>query len=377
MKPKPSRASWIGWARFLGCVFLGVVFLVAGATKAVDPGRFYVTLPDYGITGLASTVIALTVPAIEIGLGIALVLRWRIRRASALAALFMGGFVAIIAWGWWRGTLEECGCFGAMLERSPGEAIAIDTALFVLALTIWRGSHGEQDTGDGPFRWRRVVPFAAAGITLAATLWLFFAVATGVGATITAAPHPDMTSVDLFVGDHLLYLFHPDCPQCAKMSPRVARYRGEATLPPVVGFTTLTTRETVDAYREKHELDVPVEILSRTSLARITGDGSVPQLVHVRNGRILHTWVIELPEPEELREFLAIEGAGDQEPRPSPRAISPLSATLRNRSALATTDTEDRLIAALAIIGLRSSPNTGYRAPVSCGRSRTRSPALS
>lgn len=309
MDPKPSRISWISRARLLGCVALGVVFLVAGATKAVDPWRFHVTLPDYGITGLARTLIALAVPGIEIALGITLVLRWRIRHASALAALFMGGFVAIIAWGWWRGTLEECGCFGAMLERSPGEAIAIDTALLLLALAIWRGSRGGQEAGDGPFRWKRFAPLAAGGIAFVATLWAFFAGATGVEATIRAAPHPDMASVDLFVGDHLLYLFHPDCPQCAKMSPRVARYRGEPALPPVAGFTTLTTREAVDTYREKHGLDVPVEILSRTSLARITGDGSVPQLVHVRNGRILQTWVIELPEPEELRGVLTTAGA--------------------------------------------------------------------
>ncbi len=310
MDPKPSRVSWISRARYFGCVALGVVFLVAGATKAVDPWRFHVTLPDYGITGLARTLIALAVPAIEIALGIALVLRWRIRHASALAALFMGGFVGIIAWGWWRGTLEECGCFGAMLERSPGEAIAIDTALLLLALAIWRGSRGEQDAGDGPFRWKRFAPFTAGGIAFVATLWLFFAGATGVDATVSVDPHPDMASVDLFVGDHLLYLFHPDCPQCAKMSPRVARYRGEPTLPPVAGFTTLTTREEVDSYREKHGLYVPVEILSRTSLGRITGDGSVPQLVHVRDGRVLRTWTIELPEPEELRQVLAHGGTG-------------------------------------------------------------------
>ncbi len=78
----------------------------------------------------------------------------------------------------------------------------------------------------------------------------------------------------------------------------------------------------MDTYREKHGLDVPVDVLSRTALARITGDGAVPQLVHVRNGRVLQTWVIELPEPEELREVLATTGVGRQGPRSSPRAAS-------------------------------------------------------
>jgi hypothetical protein len=39
----------------------------------------------------------------------------------------------------------------------------------------------------------------------------------------------------------------------------------------------------------------------------------------------------------------------------------------RSRSALAITDTELRLIAAAAIIGLRSSPAKGYRTPAAIG----------
>lgn len=38
-----------------------------------------------------------------------------------------------------------------------------------------------------------------------------------------------------------------------------------------------------------------------------------------------------------------------------------------NRKALPTTDTEDRLIASAAIIGLSSQPNTGYSRPAAIG----------
>ncbi len=37
------------------------------------------------------------------------------------------------------------------------------------------------------------------------------------------------------------------------------------------------------------------------------------------------------------------------------------------RNAFAITDTEEKLIAALAIIGLRSSPNIGYSTPAAIG----------
>ena len=43
------------------------------------------------------------------------------------------------------------------------------------------------------------------------------------------------------------------------------------------------------------------------------------------------------------------------------------SATWRNRKALLTTDTELRLMAAAAIIGLRSIPKNGYKTPAAIG----------
>ena len=46
-------------------------------------------------------------------------------------------------------------------------------------------------------------------------------------------------------------------------------------------------------------------------------------------------------------------------------------ATRRKRSALAMTDTELNVIAALAIIGLRSNPNTGYSTPAATGTPST------
>lgn len=49
------------------------------------------------------------------------------------------------------------------------------------------------------------------------------------------------------------------------------------------------------------------------------------------------------------------------------RANAYQRADLRNRNAFITTDTDDRLIANAAIIGLSSRPNAGYKAPAAIG----------
>jgi hypothetical protein len=61
---------------------------------------------------------------------------------------------------------------------------------------------------------------------------------------------------------------------------------------------------------------------------------------------------------------LRISRDGGQESRP-------YSGARRSRSALAITDTELNVIAALAIIGLRSRPKTGYSTPAAMGTPST------
>lgn len=54
-------------------------------------------------------------------------------------------------------------------------------------------------------------------------------------------------------------------------------------------------------------------------------------------------------------------------PGPGGRLILRFHRPVRSRNALPTTDTEDRLMANAAIIGLSNQPNTGYNAPAAIG----------
>ena len=109
----------------------------------------------------------MAVPTLEVVLGTALIVRWQIRRMSLLTVLSFAAFIVAIGIGWWRGTLEQCGCFGAMLERSPGEAIAIDSLFLVVAIGIWRGAPAAGSPHDAPTRWKRSVLALAGTVTLA------------------------------------------------------------------------------------------------------------------------------------------------------------------------------------------------------------------
>lgn len=286
----PKAARW-------AAVAVGVLFLVAGFGKILEPYGFYSALASYGVTGGVRYPLAILLPATELMLGIMLVAGWKRRQAAIVAAAFFVVFIAAIGNGWSQGTLEECGCFGPFLQRSPRDALLIDLVFLGLSLFAggWLPSRSPALAG-----WRAITLLFVGVLGMGVVSSVLLGGGGGV-----AAVAPAMDAVDLSRGEHLLYLFHYECPHCAEMSPRVAAYGRDPALPPVIGFTFRTPQRELDAYLEHYDLRIPAQVLSGTTFGSITGEGAVPQLVYVRGGAIVKTWLGELPFAAELREELA------------------------------------------------------------------------
>lgn len=287
-----------------GPIAIGLLFLVAGLSKMLDPHTFYAALPGYGINGALRSLLAAFVPAFEIALAVALLSRWGLRQTALAASAFLAVFMVAISYGWWLGTLEECGCFGALLKRSPRDALLVDLAFLGLAVAVWRKANPRAVV----LGWQKAVAGVAGVFALAITLSLLQVAPTGLAAVSSAALNAEMAEVDLSTGEHLLYLFHYECPHCAEMSPRVAAYTRDPSLPAVVAFTFRTPQREIDAYREEYGLHVPMQELPGATFASITGEGSVPQLVYVRDGEIVRSWLGLLPNPEEIGGLLRPQG---------------------------------------------------------------------
>ncbi len=298
-KASSSGPAWVNLIRSFGPVILGLLFVVAGIAKVLDPWSFLGSLSGYGVPGWMRTPVALLLPAIEVGVGVMLLLRWQVRLAATAAAALMAVFLVAVGYGWAAGTLDECGCFGPMMEREPRDAFLMDLAFMGIALGVCVWTPAARPRTD----WRA----AALAIASVAALGMSFVNYTSgpSGASAAALGRTmDMREVDLERGEHLLYLFHHECPHCAAMSPRVSEYTKDGALPPVVGLTYETSGSDVNSYRERYDLQMPVQVLPPQTFIRVTGEGSVPQLVYLRDGETVEVWRGILPEPDELRRNL-------------------------------------------------------------------------
>jgi uncharacterized membrane protein YphA (DoxX/SURF4 family) len=119
--------AWADWALLACRLAVGAIFVLAGVAKLVNPGSFGAALIAYSILPVDLVRwVALIFPWIEVVVGAMLIVGLFTRFAawSAIALLLM--FCVVIGQALLRGlSLDDCGCFGGIVEAVPQLAIVL------------------------------------------------------------------------------------------------------------------------------------------------------------------------------------------------------------------------------------------------------------
>lgn len=124
-------------------LFLGIVLIIAGATKIGHPltsqraVQAYEILPD----GIANPV-GLALPFVEVVLGVLLVVGLFTRVVAAVSTVLMLAFIIGIAQAWARGLTIDCGCFGGggqigVNDTKYPQEIARDVSFALAGAWLW------------------------------------------------------------------------------------------------------------------------------------------------------------------------------------------------------------------------------------------------
>lgn len=132
----------LAWAGLLARVVTGGVWIVAGGLKITEPDASIAAVRAYQLlpSSVAETV-GLALPAVELVVGLALVLGVFARGAAVISALLFAAFIVGIASVWARGIEIDCGCFGGG-GAEPGASsaypweIARDAALLAASVLV-------------------------------------------------------------------------------------------------------------------------------------------------------------------------------------------------------------------------------------------------
>lgn len=100
-------------------LIIGGLFIYASIYKVLNPTDFSVTVRNYTILPLEWTnLVAITLPWVELGSGLFLVLGVLIRPSALLTTGMMAVFLAALIYAYSVGLDIDCGCFSASTESS-------------------------------------------------------------------------------------------------------------------------------------------------------------------------------------------------------------------------------------------------------------------
>jgi uncharacterized membrane protein len=119
-------------------IFLAVLFLFSAMTKAVDPTSFAVQVYAYHVItdGNAVLIVSFVTIAVELMISLAMITGMRLKglvHAGVILMLLI--FTGLIIYSWAFYDLEDCGCLGTYIKMSPLASIIKN--LVIIAVTVF------------------------------------------------------------------------------------------------------------------------------------------------------------------------------------------------------------------------------------------------
>lgn len=291
---------------------MGLVFLLSGGVKIWEPVLFFwEAVPHVGLIGLGVYTrelaqLAIILGPIEWGLGLALVCNWRPKVILPVTTALMVFFVVVAGLALYRGGGANCGCFGALIERTPGEAFVEDLVMLGLLVFSWRVLLRHQTAEWSHGRW---VVIAGTALALALTAGRLVPdldrlqdsdLRTGVR---LAGLSMKGIQVDLGRGLHLVELFSPKCAHCMREVPRLNEWSRTEGLPPLLALTGFVQDSPeLREFRERLQPLYGIATISSTDFLRLTAGHGYPRLALLRDGEVVRVWEHNtMPTADQIR----------------------------------------------------------------------------
>ena len=125
------------WLTLLARLILGGILVVAGGLKIPHPDKSAMAVRAYELLPISvANLFGYSLPWVEVGVGILLILGIAVRINAAIGTLLMVLFVIAISQAWSRGLSIDCGCFGNGGQVAPEDTRYLEEILRDIGLAI-------------------------------------------------------------------------------------------------------------------------------------------------------------------------------------------------------------------------------------------------
>ena len=172
IKPLAAPLTPLDWMQLAARLLLWAIFLLAGATKLVDPRGSLKSLREFGLPGALARRFALVLPLVEIATACALLpasLAW-FGASAACGLLLLFSIAAAVAMA--RGRRPDCHCFGQLHSAPVSWTLLLRNAVLA-ACAGWLASRGQFQTG--PDAWAPIAMLSDEGRKVALAIGFLLA----------------------------------------------------------------------------------------------------------------------------------------------------------------------------------------------------------
>lgn len=279
---------------------MGLVFFVAGLTKIWDPVLFFwQAVPHVQFfTGTENwehlATWALLLAPLECAVGLALLVDWKPRLALPVGVVLMAFFIFVTALAWNRGTAENCGCFGTLIERSAGEALIEDIVMLGLLLFSWWGLR-RRKVVQGAWHRRVVLIGGLASLIALGARYLPESdrltesdLQVGFEWADIALSNAD---IDLAEGAYLVVLFSPKCGHCQQAVPEINTWIADPDVPQLIALSWFPVNSTmISWFKRQFQPRFAIAAISTVDFRRLTWGHGFPRLAYIEDGMIKQVW---------------------------------------------------------------------------------------
>jgi hypothetical protein len=298
-------------------VFLGAVLILSGGIKALDLNLFVRQIQSYGLITqpVMTALVAWTITTVECLLGTALIINYRPRQALNLTLLLLVAFTLLTLYAAIGGSVEDCGCFGALVKRTPIQAAIEDGVLLFLTLIARWGIIARRGVPTSAKTWPlpRVIIVVAATLS-GATLPFFSGVpsallgdqgdgAREIWADLQVA---GVDGIALNMDTHLVVLMSASCQHCQEAVPELAMLMDELESQPLsmVGLGQ-DSAEALQGFIDEWAPPYPIGRVDPDAFWTLLGDADLPRIFLVKAGRTLGVWDGAVPAANEITQLLS------------------------------------------------------------------------
>ncbi|MGD9160494.1 MAG: MauE/DoxX family redox-associated membrane protein [Desulfobacteraceae bacterium] len=288
---------------------VGLILLVAALPKAFEIDLFIRQIRDYEIITNPLLIIfsAWGLIIFECFLGAALVVNYRPKIAVPLGGILFLIFIAATGYAWATGVTDDCGCFGAWLERTPEAAMLEDIIIFAAILVAWKWNRSFK---NWPFFLKELI------IVVVLLTGLLIPITAGplldrINAAVTGPAEEgseqfvleDFSHKDLSAGKHIIIVLATDCSHCRAEMDSLNMIAEDEDLPDVISVC-INGEEQIEEFEFDFEPAFGLYQIRDDDFWRLLGDGEIPRTILINNGIVLKKWDFAPPEIDEIKAAL-------------------------------------------------------------------------